>query len=105
VSHKLLLTVNRRLPEDYEPWGKDPRNDMERSCADCSCGCKFFNKLQGQVGADWGVCMNTKSHRAGLLTFEHQGCHHFEWDEQEDDQAEDFAAVDLVVDDGSEVTP
>jgi hypothetical protein len=23
---------------------------------------------------DWGVCGNPRSHRAALLTFEHQGC-------------------------------
>jgi hypothetical protein len=81
ASHKLLLRVLRSLPEDYEPWGKDPRDDMARTCADCSCGCVFFNQLSGQLGADWGVCMNPESHRAGLLTWEHQGCHHFRFDE------------------------
>ena len=32
---------------------------------------------------DWCVCGNPKSHRTGLLTFEHQGCSEFE---QECDQ-------------------
>jgi hypothetical protein len=45
---------------------------------DCSCGCRHFLPLQGQLGHDWGVCANSKSPRAGLLTFEHQGCAEFE---------------------------
>jgi hypothetical protein len=81
ASHKLLLRVLRSLPEDYEPWGQDKRDDPVRPCADCSCGCVFFNELSGQLGADWGVCMNPESHRAGLLTWEHQGCHQFRFDE------------------------
>ena len=31
--------------------------------------------------ATGGVCTNRASHRVGLLTFEHQGCQHFELDE------------------------
>ncbi len=34
--------------------------------------------LEGCFGADWGVCMNNRSSRAGLLTVEHQGCPDFE---------------------------
>lgn len=41
--------------------------------ADCSCGCKFFWDNMG-VSADWGLCLNKQSPRAGLLTFEHMGC-------------------------------
>jgi hypothetical protein len=33
---------------------------------------------------DWGVCTNSKSPRAGLLTFEHMGCPQYEWDGRED---------------------
>jgi len=29
------------------------------------------------LGSDWGICANPKSPRAGLLTFEHQGCPQF----------------------------
>jgi hypothetical protein len=45
---------------------------------DCSGGCKWFHTLSGRVSLDWGVCGNPASHRAGLLTFEHQGCSKFE---------------------------
>jgi hypothetical protein len=34
--------------------------------------------LIGPASLDWGVCGNPRSHRAGLLTFEHQGCGEFE---------------------------
>jgi hypothetical protein len=88
MTHKLLLKVMRRLPEDYDPWGKVIRwSDPHQAYLDCSCGCKYFNPMEGQAGADWGVCMNVKSHRAGLLTFEHQGCQHFKLDpELKDDE-------------------
>ena len=46
--------------------------------ADCSCGCRWYRKLAGPLGWNWGVCANPRSHRCGLLTFEHQGCLHFE---------------------------
>ena len=39
---------------------------------DCSCGCKVCIELQDS--GDWGVCCNPESPRAGLLTWEHQGC-------------------------------
>jgi hypothetical protein len=41
-------------------------------------GCRWYVKLQGSLGHDWGVCTNAQSHRCGLLTFEHQGCQQFE---------------------------
>ena len=36
--------------------------------------CKWYHKLEGDRGMDWGVCYNKKSPRAGLLTFEHMSC-------------------------------
>jgi len=59
---------------DFEPYGKRDR-DKDYG-PDCSCGCKFFQPTQ-TMPADWGVCVNPESPRAGLLTFEHQGCKHF----------------------------
>ena len=72
--HKMLWRIAKQLPSDFEPWGKRP--DSERG-ADCSCGCKWFLPCE-KVGADWGVCANPKSPRAGLLTFEHMGCKEFD---------------------------
>ncbi len=71
--HNLLYTVCRRLPTDFEPYGK-----RERNAADYSCGCRHFLELPEPLGYDWGVCINPRSPRSGLLTFEHQGCEFFE---------------------------
>jgi hypothetical protein len=46
--------------------------------SDCSGGCEWYHTLIGPASLDWGVCGNPVSHRAGLLTFEHQGCPEFE---------------------------
>ena len=75
--HEHLWTLCRCLPSDFQPYGERDR-DTEESWQDCSCGCRHFVPLQGQLGHDWGVCANAKSPRAGLLTFEHQGCAEFE---------------------------
>ncbi len=74
-----LRAVLKKLPTDYEPYGERP--DDERG-PDCSTGCRYFIPLQGKLGADWGICMNPKSPRAGLLTWEHQGCK--EWADEDD---------------------
>jgi hypothetical protein len=69
----LWLAVIQR-PLDFEPYGCRVRNG-----SDCNCGCKHYYVLAGEMRFDWGVCMKPKSHRCGLLTFEHQGCPHFEY--------------------------
>jgi len=76
--HDRLHTVCRHLPTDFQPYGKRLRNGP-----DCSTGCKYFLKLPGKLGLDWGVCINPRSPRSGLLTFEHQGCEFFEAESQE----------------------
>jgi hypothetical protein len=73
-----LFQMLKRLPTDYADYG----GEIERwadgdNYPDCSCGCKYFLPLEGELGADWGVCGNPWGPRAGLLTFEHQagrGC-------------------------------
>lgn len=69
--HAHLLKILQKNERDYEPFGSIEKD------VDCSCGCSFFVKLSGNLGDDWGVCLNVKSHRCGLLTFEHQGCTEF----------------------------
>ena len=70
--HDQLLDAMAKHPADYAPWGKVERwADADKHYPDCSAGCKHFNTLEGKLGYDWGVCMNNKSHRFGLLTFEH----------------------------------
>lgn len=67
VRHWHLVEVVQRLPGDYAPYGTAGPRGM-----DCSCGCIWYEELAGDLGTDWGVCVNPQSHRAGLLTFEHQ---------------------------------
>jgi hypothetical protein len=81
--HKHLWTIVQQLPSDFEPSGSRDRD--EDWGPDCSCGCKYFLPLEGQLGMDWGVCANPASPRASLLTFEHQGCKAFEADEKNDE--------------------
>ncbi len=76
--HDLLHTVCRHLPTDFEPYGR-----RERNATDCSCGCRHFLELPEPLSLDWGVCINPRSPRSGLLTFEHQGCEFFEYDDTE----------------------
>jgi hypothetical protein len=75
--HEILWRACQKLPGDYSPYG-----EAERVSNDCSCGCIHYYLLgarDGQpLGLDWGACANPKSHRCGLLTFEHQGCPAFE---------------------------
>jgi hypothetical protein len=71
--HEHLHDICRHLPSDFESYG-----ERVREGPDCSCGCRHFLKLPGKLGMDWGVCGNAASPRAGLLTFEHQGCEQFE---------------------------
>jgi hypothetical protein len=65
-------------PGDYEPYGKRKRLKGGTILGDCSGACKWYHTLIGPASLDWGVCGNPQSHRAGLLTFEHQGCPEFE---------------------------
>ena len=66
--HEKLLKIVRTLETDYEPYGK-----VERDSSDCSCGCRHFVKLAGDVGEEWGVCANPEAARAWLLTFSIKG--------------------------------
>jgi len=81
LTHEQLWKVCQRKPGDYEPYGKHNRLSATRPAlilSDCSGGCKWYHTLIGPASLDWGVCGNQASHRAGLLTFEHQGCPEFE---------------------------
>jgi len=73
-----LRKIVPHLDTDFEPYGK--RSREADYGPDCSCGCRYFVPLEGNLGLDWGVCVNPKSPRCGLLTFEHQGCKEFEGD-------------------------
>lgn len=76
--HAFMFTFLKRLPSDYTDYGGEvERWADEDNYPDCSCGCRWFLPLDGELAYDWGVCSNPNSPRAGLLTFEHQagkGC-------------------------------
>lgn len=80
--HRLRLAVVKHLPQDYAPWGDVGRwKDPALAYPDCSMGCRHAHWLHDPKHGkdlDWCVCVNPESHRAGLLTFEHQGCQWFE---------------------------
>ena len=63
-----------KLPSDYKDYGGKVERweNANEEYPDCSSGCKWFAKLDGDLGMDWGACLNRKSPRKGLLTFEHQ---------------------------------
>ena len=77
--HEHLCGIVKNRPSDFEPYGN--RSRTEDWGPDCSCGCKHFLPLEGELRSDWGVYSNPASPRVGLLTFEHQGCREFEEDE------------------------
>ena len=84
TMHESLHTICRHLPTDFEPYGK-----RVRTGPDCSYGCRHFLKLPGDLAYDWGVCINARSQRSGLLTFEHQGCEFFEAEPDDIDLGDD----------------
>jgi hypothetical protein len=74
-DREMFWKVVKVLPSDYLYYGGtiDRWADPEKVYPDCSSGCRYFKK----VDADWGICTNADSPRAGLLTFEHMagdGC-------------------------------
>lgn len=77
--HYLLIDKVTRQDSDYQPFGKVKRWEKEdEEYPDCSMGCKYYIKLEGELGSDWGICSNKDSKRFSLLTFEHQagkGCY------------------------------
>ena len=72
ATHKQLWQIAKKLPSDFEPYGERSRDDDFGP--DCSVGCRWFHPVEGDLKGDWGTCFNPDSPRAGLLTFEHQGC-------------------------------
>jgi hypothetical protein len=78
LTHEQLWQVCQQKPGDYAPYGKRKRLKANTILSDRSGECKWYHTLIGRASLDWGVCGNPASHRAGLLTFEHQGCPEFE---------------------------
>lgn len=78
TDHQHLLTITPRHAADYKNFGEADVEFGAGRGMDCSGSCKWYLALKGKLGMDWGVCANPRSHRSGLLTFEHQGCSHFQ---------------------------
>ena len=91
IRHRALLDIVRKLPSDFAPWGQ--RSREEGWGPDCSCGCRWYVRLEPGLQLDWGVCRNAASPRCGLLTFEHQGCRQFDADEGHAREMTDGAAA------------
>ena len=71
ATHKIFKSICR----DWDEYMAG-KMGVDAYDSDCSCGCKFFWDNVG-VSADWGLCLNPQSPRAGCLTWEHQGCPFF----------------------------
>jgi len=87
-NHEQLFDIAKRLPSDFGPWGQRRRDAPTQP--DCSSHCRFFARLDGGAGLDWGVCANAHSPRAGLLTYQNFGCLEFEQTNSEDDDLPEF---------------
>jgi uncharacterized protein (DUF433 family) len=69
----------RVLPSDYKDYGGSVVRWADEAAAypDCSCGCKYWaplwsaESLLNHQDSDYGVCLNAKAPRHGMLTFEH----------------------------------
>ncbi len=72
ITHEHLLAIVRQTPDDYRDFGGVERWAVGRESSDCALGCRWYVKLQSDLGLDWGVCTTTRSQRCVLLTFEHQ---------------------------------
>jgi hypothetical protein len=46
--------------------------------------CQFYVQLEGQLGMDWGACTNELSAFDGCIMYEHDGCEHFSFAEDEE---------------------
>ena len=80
ATHQELWNVCRGT-EEYLSRGED---EILFRRGDCYA-CKFYHKLDGPAGMDWGVCTCLESPRAGLLTFEHMVCECFSRIEDDED--------------------
>ena len=78
IKHEDLVGLAPVLPTDYTDYGgQAERWKEDDNYPDCASGCRWFVKLRGALGYDWGVCSKRGAPRAGLLTYEHQtgrGC-------------------------------
>jgi hypothetical protein len=67
-----LWEARRKLPSDWEPYGKRIWHGRPEARPDCDTCCWFVELLR--TSPDWGACANPESERTGLLTYREQGC-------------------------------
>ena len=73
-SHDHLFEIVTTMPTDFAPHGEQALIISGVIEPDCWDGCKFFARLAGVAGIDWGVCLSKRSPRAAVLTFKDFGC-------------------------------
>lgn len=85
-------TVTRDHRQVHARWARtissnrdtsDPSYKAEWYFQQCG-GCTHWISLDGELGADWGVCSGEASPFDGRLMFEHDGCDFFEADGDDD---------------------
>jgi hypothetical protein len=89
-----LWQVCRKLLADWEPHGQRKWHGKREARPDCDV-CRWFSELF-RTGLDWGVCCNTTSPRAGLLTHREQGCWEHEAMDERHYQAVRTARCDFL---------
>jgi hypothetical protein len=82
-NHEKFEIVTR-MPTDFAPWGERMPISDGRIQPECSDNCRFFNRLAGSAGLDWGVCLSQQSPRSGMLTYKEFGCPNFERCDEDD---------------------
>lgn len=53
-SHDHLFEIAKRMPTDFAPHGGRPRISNGVIEPDCADDCRFFGRLEGGAGIDWG---------------------------------------------------
>ena len=77
ANDQQLWKVHRKMSSDsWDFGGMRQHAKVEEDCSTC----KFFHKIEGHDC--WGVCFNSVSRRAGLLTFEAIGCEYLQEEEK-----------------------
>jgi hypothetical protein len=78
---------SQHFHECHERWvkkGNRPisQDDTPEAWVETQCmTCAYYLQLPGKFAFDWGVCSNPKSPMDGKVTFEHDGCDFFVFDD------------------------
>jgi hypothetical protein len=94
ASDDELWEACRKLPSDWEPFGRRKWLGRREARPDCDT-CRWFTGLF-HTWPDWGVCCNPESERAGLLTYREQACWQHEPEKERRYQIIPSARCDFV---------